>query len=592
MYILDRLTSRMRGTQPKPHAFESSNPPCKRSQGFTLIELMVGITLLAILMVGFVPVFAQGLAQSSSARFKSVATNIAREKIEQIRQLDYREIQEYKGAPYDAGDPDDPKNLSKRFGDSVTIVERDMTFTIDYDVDEEFVDQAIKSVQVTVTWTAPPAPMSPAVLKTMVAQQYLGPRAASLVISPESADTEAPGGTPFPMLAVNDVNTTVKYYLAESDWFMAYDSLTLPLTSPNDIKLLTYFADDAGGQLERLVLDNTYLHNSTTASPPIVVEDIWFEYSFDARDIPDGYWDFKVVMLNTFDEPGNTWTRRVRVEKGPPEPPTNFVATAVTDVVVSLSWTPGAERDRVRYVLERVETDEDRQPLAGHDWEKVSVDPTLSGSLPTNTLPPYTAAFTDMGSLDPDIPPCGSAPDAPRYYLYRVYGVDTGERFATDMAPMAFVELPPATSILPIQVPDVRNILVDNAKVQLNDIGLGWSATEDVDDSVAEGTVLAQSPTPGTWVPAGTIVNLTVAIPAEPEAVPFTVTIKKDDNPGQTIVVVDLSYTPYFSGTLKKNDPVTVSLINGNYSIRENIPTGPWVKDFTVNGGPITVTIP
>ena len=71
--------------------------------GFGLIELMVATLLLLIVMAGFLPLFLQGLSQSSAARFKSVATNIAREKIEQIRQLDYREITTDPGNPRTSG---------------------------------------------------------------------------------------------------------------------------------------------------------------------------------------------------------------------------------------------------------------------------------------------------------------------------------------------------------------------------------------------------------------------------------------------------------------------------------------------------------
>ncbi len=64
----------------------------KRPRGFTLIEIMVGLTVLLIAMAGLVPLFIAGLNQSSSVRYKSTAANIAQEKIEEIRQLDYREI--------------------------------------------------------------------------------------------------------------------------------------------------------------------------------------------------------------------------------------------------------------------------------------------------------------------------------------------------------------------------------------------------------------------------------------------------------------------------------------------------------------------
>ena len=119
--------------------------------GFTLVELMVAAVLLLIVMAGFLPVFLQGLSQTSAARYKSIATNIAREKIEQIRQLDYREITD---------DTLQPGNLYELFGSSVEVPERNMTYLIDYDVvvENAMPGQAVKSVEVTVTWDAPPVP--------------------------------------------------------------------------------------------------------------------------------------------------------------------------------------------------------------------------------------------------------------------------------------------------------------------------------------------------------------------------------------------------------------------------------------------------
>ncbi len=93
----------------------------RSSQGFTLIEIMVAVLLLVIVMAAFVPVFLSGLNHASAARYRSLANNIARERMEQVRQLDYREIQE------DTASPGDARNLSQRFGTTQTV--RGITFT-------------------------------------------------------------------------------------------------------------------------------------------------------------------------------------------------------------------------------------------------------------------------------------------------------------------------------------------------------------------------------------------------------------------------------------------------------------------------------
>ena len=555
--------------------------------GFGLIEIMVATLLLLVVMAGFLPLFLQGLNQSSAARFKSLATNIAREKIEQIRQLDYREI---------TTDPDDPRNLAALFGDSVVVPERNMTYLISYEVaDEAMPDQAVKSVQVTVTWDAPPVP-SPAVVKTMVAQQYLGPRGSWLEVDNTGADDLAPGGTPFPLLATDGRLTTVKYHIAQSDWFMAYNTLSLPLPSPNNISLTSVFRDDAGGKVGALEVDNTGLH-ATTAGSPAAVDDIWFQYSFDARTIPDGYWDLMVTMRNSFEEPGNTWILRVRVEKGPPDPPTDFIATATSDTTVSLTWLPGTEQDRARYVLERMEVDAGGTPLSA--WTPVTVDPAVP-NVPANTLSPHTATFIDTGSLDPmgdplnDIPPCGRpSPEAPRYYQYRVYGVDTGERSAPESAAVSnIVALPAATPASQVEVPAVISLLLDPAQAALTAAGLGWSVTEEVVASPAPGTVLTQSPIAGTMVDVGSNVALVVATATPSTPVDYAVTITTKNKDARSIVILDAESVVRLSTSIDKGTDVELDLPNGHYTIHLSVPTGAQLADFYVNGGPLSVSIP
>ena len=555
--------------------------------GFGLIELMVATLLLLIVMAGFLPLFLQGLSQSSAARFKSVATNIAREKVEQIRQLDYREI---------TTDPDNPRNLGALFGNSVVVPERNMTYLISYEVaDEAMPDQAVKSVQVTVTWDAPPIP-SPAVVKTMVAQQYLGPRGSWLEVDNTSPDNLAPGGTPFPLLAIDGRLTTVKYHIAQSDWFMAYNTLSLPLPSPNNISLTSVFRDDGGGKLGKVEVDKTGLH-ATVSGSPAAVDDIWFQYSLDARTIPDGYWDLMVTMLNAFEEPGNTWTLRVRVEKGPPDPPTPLTATATTDTKVLLTWLPGTERDRARYVLERMEVEADGTPLSA--WTPVTVNPAHQ-NVPASTLSPNTAMFADEGALDPlgdpnnDIPPCGRPlPEAPRYYQYRVYGVDTGERSAPESGAVSNIVALPATNPTPqVVVPAVTSMLLDPAKVTLTAAELGWSVTEQVVTTPAPGTVLAQNPVAGTLVDAGSNVALTVAAAPAPPPINYAVTITTKNKAARSIVVIDQDSVVRFSGSIDKKTAVALNLPNGHYTIHLSVPTGAQLGDFYVNGAPCSISIP
>jgi len=583
-----------------------------RCDGFTLIEILVATLLLLIAMAGIVPFFLAGLSHATASRHLSVATNIAREKMEEIRQLDYREIME------DESSPTDPANLSVRFGDSVFVAERNMNFTIDYEVLP--VDgQAAKSVQVTVSWTAPPSPVTPAVVKTVIAEQYLGPKMGGLEVTPALKDTLAPGGTPFVELATElagaNQQTTLTCYIAESDWFLVYDNLNLPLPSPNDVSLKYLFRDNAGaavGVPEIRKIDNTYLHTDIS---PGYLDKVYFQDTFDADDIPDGYWDLQATMYNKYDEPGNTWTLRVRVETGPPEAPIKpstitetyggdpgIDAIATSDETVVLYWTPGTERDRDSYVVERLEVDADGNTL--EPWSEVAY------------LPSTASVYVDTGYLDPggdsalDEEPCGR-PGGQRHYQYRVYGVDTGGRYAPDdpehSAFSAVVTLGGVTPSDKVTVPNVVGLLlegtdgaqeilagtkmVDPSDPSYPDLpGLGWSVTAVVDPTNA-GKVLAQDPPGGTQVEQGSVVALTVAVAELPPEIDYPITFTKSDNPGVTIYVFDAGNNKVFSGTVGKHTSPTANLPNGSYNISLSASGNDPIASFTVNGASDDVPI-
>lgn len=550
--------------------------------GFGLIELVVGAMLLLIVMAGFLPVFLQGLNQTSSARFKSMATNIAREKIEQIRQLDYREVFE------DPENPTNPRNLSVRFGTLVEVPERNMSFNVSYGVDNDVLGpgQAIKSVQVNVTWTAPPVP-SPAIVKTAVAQQYLGPRGSWLEVSNTSEDKSPPPGTPFPVLTTLGP-TIVKYHIASSDWFMAFDSLTLPLMAENanDISLASQFRDDLGGIVGKIDVDNSKLAWSTDENPA-AVSDIRFEYPIEVGTIPDGYWDLMVTMLNIYDEPGNTWILRVRVEKGAPEAPTNFEAKGLSDTQIKLSWDPGAERDRARYVLERQKQNPDGTWPAG--WTTVDAN-----------LPPDTATYTDTGVVDADPPvdPWGSSSlDPLNCYRYRIYGVDTGGLSEPDspshsatMSEDEGVTLPPLSPPVLVTVPLVENLTLGEAKMSLEAVLLGWSVTETPDTTRTPGTVLTQSPAAGTKVDAAAKIALTVASGTAPPSVKYTVTFTTLDNNWRTFQVMDSGNTPIpTAGRIKQHQPVVLQLGAGHYHYYVGLSMQ---QSFSVSGQDLSLSIP
>lgn len=409
------------------HASHAGDDRTKRQRGMTLIEVMVGALLLLFAMAGIVPLFLTGLSQASGVRLKSIATNLAREKMEQIRQLDYREIYDEDMAALDPTLGE--RTLESLFGVTETV--RDTVFTIDYVVNESgYGEGKLKEVTVNVVWEAPP-PTSPASITTLIHQQFLGPRGSRLTLEPTYTD---PLGTPFPLLSGA---TTARYYVAQADWGLVFYDLDAPSPSPRNVYARMVFFDDTGqsiplgGASQEYKIGTSYIRYSRGDDGKI--DAVWFEYAFDASILPDGYWEFRAVAYNAYSEPGNTWRLRVRVEQGAPAAPTDFSATPQSDnQTVVLNWAGGQERDRAYYVLERRTWD----PYAGVwlPWVRLS-----------DSLDPKSSSYTDRGSVASRADPWGD-PSSRNVYQYSLWAIDICQPGLAGPAAVADVAIPPLTT--------------------------------------------------------------------------------------------------------------------------------------------------
>jgi prepilin-type N-terminal cleavage/methylation domain-containing protein len=362
-------------------------------QGFTLVEILVASMLLLIAMAGVVPLFLSGLSQSSAVRYKSAATNIARERMEEIRQLDVRAITS-------------ASDLAALFGTSET--QRDIAFNVSYGVEESTYENGLlKKVTVTVDWDGPPRG-SGASLTTMIHQQFVGPRVSRLDMSEYTDD---PLGTPFPCLYPNR-DTTLICYVAEADWGLVLDHLNEPGMTPRDVYARLTLVDSTGQSQALGDADDGYRIvdlNYTTDSDGHVTS-VFFEYAFNSGDFPDGYWEFRAVVYNEYDEPGNVWRLRTRIENGPPAAATDAVAVPQTDnESIYLYWSGGPERDRAYYVLQR-------RIWEGSAWSSdwVTVAPTLD---------PNATSYKDEGEAAALLDPWGDYVTQ-NFYQYRIIPVD------------------------------------------------------------------------------------------------------------------------------------------------------------------------
>jgi prepilin-type N-terminal cleavage/methylation domain-containing protein len=73
----------------------------KGSQGFSLIETLVGVALVAIAMLGLAQLLVLSIAQNTRADRMSNAVFLARQQIEELRLLTQDELNALTGAPMD-----------------------------------------------------------------------------------------------------------------------------------------------------------------------------------------------------------------------------------------------------------------------------------------------------------------------------------------------------------------------------------------------------------------------------------------------------------------------------------------------------------
>ena len=64
----------------------------RRAAGFTLMELLVTIVMAGIIFAAMVPLFLSAEVKSSSDQMRTVAMNLAQDRIEKIRQLPFDQL--------------------------------------------------------------------------------------------------------------------------------------------------------------------------------------------------------------------------------------------------------------------------------------------------------------------------------------------------------------------------------------------------------------------------------------------------------------------------------------------------------------------
>ncbi len=160
-----------------------------------------------------------------------------------------------------------------------------------------------------------------------------------------------------------------------------------------------------------------------------------------------------------------------------------------------------------------------QQPAAGETIEQnQAVNVTISGGLEQATVP-QLVGLTSLDSVRLALSDANlqlgtikeKASSQPTGY---VLAQDPPEGTQIEAGSMIAISV----SSGQVRVPAVIGVSVAQARSDLVQAGLEAQIVEQLDDTVPTGTVLAQSPPPGTAVDRGTLVTITVAIAPEPTA--------------------------------------------------------------------------
>ena len=155
------------------------------------MELLVTIIIAGIAFAALVPVFVGAQQAASGDLMRNAALQLAQDKLEKVRGLDYDVIE-----PTALTNNTIPNG---QFGTSTTWATGgggSRTFSVSYQVDYIAKSgnagatpgaESYKQVTITVAWTAPPKPVRPVVLSTMVSKQYAGPQIVSVDLGPPNA---------------------------------------------------------------------------------------------------------------------------------------------------------------------------------------------------------------------------------------------------------------------------------------------------------------------------------------------------------------------------------------------------------------------
>ncbi len=406
-----------------------------------------------------VPLFVQAAGKGSEDRAKTVAVNIAQDKLERIRTLDYDEIVADSATPASTPNLYNPSFSAGQFGPTVTtqVGSASKNFTVDYGVTEVKPTGsttgvlAYKQVTVTVTWLGSgSAAGRRVVLRTNITRQDSGPQITNLAVTPLASDVDHEGS-----------------YIHTSASSATTVTLTATISAADRQRVgrVEFRINRVGGTGS---YTSTVSYNAANSEH---VNGVFTTTWTVAAGAPDGTYTFSAVAYTgstlvgptpaptpspsptlgiVAGQPGNVWQLTFALDKGAPG---TVIVSGVAGVGgASLSWAAPSDTDIDHYDVFRKEASSTTWPT----------DPyAAAGALST--------FFIDRGVV------AGTA------YEYRVQVVDT---FGLRSANSNVVALTPLVSSADKTAPTAPASLA--ATAQGPNVRLTWAAASDPSGAVGE----------------------------------------------------------------------------------------------------------
>jgi prepilin-type N-terminal cleavage/methylation domain-containing protein len=260
--------------------------------GFSMVELLVTVLIAGIAFAAMVPLFVQAQKTSSGDKMRAVALNVAQDRMEKLRQLDFELIT--------------VENLSDNsfyfgeFGDTWTEQTENGTrdFNVAYTVTDTPVSAtdtriAYKVVTVTVNWTGPPLPHEDVVLTTMIYRQYTGPTIVDFIVAGTDLGLSDPDDLGSETLIINSP---------------VHMQATVNAADLDSMRTRTIGASTRTGRVDFLVTSNTGTAYPTISVPFTSGAVFAAEWTVPggAAGAGDGYYTLKAVAFSAVGSPGNS----------------------------------------------------------------------------------------------------------------------------------------------------------------------------------------------------------------------------------------------------------------------------------------------